>query len=115
MKYLAHALHKIAVVFEVLAHGDNVGGGFAEMRNQIPNLGGVGACAGHDAGARRRAHGLLHVGAVESHSLFADAVDIGTFDVVFAVNAELRAQVVDHDEHHIGSLSGKCHAGSKAQ
>lgn len=101
-----HALDEVAVVFKMLGKRHDVGERGAEVSDEIPNLGGVGASAGEQAGARGRADGLLAIRAIEGDALFRDAVEVRTLHVVRAIGAELGAEVVDGDEEDIGPIGG---------
>lgn len=104
MEDLADALHEVAVVLEMLRQSDGIRHGVAEVRHQIPHLGGVGPGAGKQARTRWRADGLLAVGAQERHSLFRNTVDVRRQDGLGAIAAEFRAQIVDGDEENVRPL-----------
>jgi hypothetical protein len=103
---LAHALDEIAVLFEMLAERDDIREGGPKMRFQIPNLRRVGSGAGHETGARGRAHGLLAVGAVERHAGFGDPIDIRALDIAVSISAELGTQIVDGNKEDVRPVSG---------
>lgn len=94
----AETLNVVAVIFEILWKSDDVGDCFAEVGDQVVDAGGVGACAGEEAGAAGGTDGLLAVGAVKNDAGGSDAVDVRGVDVGAAVAVEFRAQVVDGDE-----------------
>ena len=100
----AHTLDKIAILLEILAERDDIRRIFAEMSDQIPHLRRVRAGAGHQTAARRRADRLLAIGALENDARFGDAVDVRTLDVVLAIAAELRAEIIHGDEQDIRLL-----------
>ena len=102
----AHTLDEVSVVFKMLGERHDVGQRGAEVSDEIPNLGGIGASAGEQAGARGRADGLLAIRAVEGDALFRDAVEVRALHVVRAISAELGAEVVDGDEEDIGPIGG---------
>ena len=101
-----HALDEVAVVFKMLGKRHDVGERVAEVSDEIPNLGGIRASAGEQAGARGRADGLLAIRAIEGDALFRDAVEVRTLHVVRAIGPELGAEVVDGDKEDIGPISG---------
>ena len=90
----------------MLAEGDDVREGGAKMGLEVPDLGGVGARAGQEAGARGGADGLLAVGAGERETGFRDTIEVGRFHVARAISAELGPQIVDRDEEDVGPISG---------
>lgn len=90
----------------MLAEGDDVGQRIAEMRLEVPDLGGVGARAGHEARTRRRTDGLLAIGAGEGEAGLRDPVEVGRFHVARAISAELGTQIVNRDEEDVGPISG---------
>jgi len=105
----AHALHKVAVFFEMLAQGDDLRQGIAEVGREVPDLGGVRPGAGHEAGPGRRTEGLLAIGPGEDHAGLGEAVDVRAFDIVFPITSQFRPEVIDRDEQHVGlpgSLAG---------
>ena len=96
------ALHKVAVLFEELAQGHNLGHGLAKMRLQIPHLRCVGPRTGHHRSARRGAHGLLAVGPFENGSLPRQFIHVRREGIGIAITSHLRAKVVhrDHQDVH---------------
>ncbi len=76
MEDLAHGLAMVAVILEMVRDRDGVGEGLAEMRLKVPHAGGVRTTAGHERGARRAAHGLLAIGAVEGGATGSDAIEV---------------------------------------
>ena len=90
----------------MLAEGDDVREGGAKMGLEVPDLGGVGARAGQEAGARGGADGLLAVGAGERETGFRDTIEVGRFHVARAISAELGTQIVDRDKEDVGPISG---------
>ena len=91
----AHTLDAVAVVFKMLGKRHDVRQRGAEVGNEIPNLGVIGASASEQTGARGRADGLLAIRAVEGDALFRDAVEVRALHVVRAISAELGADVED--------------------
>ena len=81
----AHAV--VAVVFEVLGKGRNVGVEVAEVDVVALDADGIGAQSGHEAGAGGVAEGLLAVGAIEENAGGGEGVDIGGVNVRGAVAA----------------------------
>lgn len=88
---------------EVLGEGDDVGDGLAEVGVEVPNLGGVGTQAGHEAGAGGGADGLLAVGAEEGGAGGGEFVDVGADDVFGSEAMEFGAEVIDGDEEDVGA------------
>ena len=108
---LTHALNEVAVVLEMLRQRDDVRFGGAEVSDQIPDLRGIGPCSREEAGTGGRTNRLLHIGAIEDHAHFCDAVHVRTVDVVEPVAAQLRAQVVHGNKQNVrlafpGALRG---------
>ena len=90
----------------MLGKRHDVGQRVAEVSDEIPDLGGIGASAGEQTRARGRADGLLAIRAVEGDALFRDAVEVRALHVVRTISTELGAQVVNGDEEDIGPISG---------
>ena len=104
----AHALHEVAILFEMLWQRHHVRQRGTEVRHQIPNLRRIGPGARHQAGARRRTDGLLAVGATKRHTALGDAIDVGRFDGVHAIAAQFGPQVIDGNEQDVrlGGIGG---------
>ena len=96
----------VAVLAEELRQGDGAGD-FSPETFFAPigdDAGGVGAEAGEERLAAGIADGVLAIGAVESHPLASEAVEIGGVDLGCAVGAEVGAEIVDHDEDNVEAL-----------
>lgn len=114
MVQLAHALHEMAVLSEVLGQRDHVGQRLSEMGFQIVDAGGVGPRPAQQAGPGGRAHRLLAIGAFEKQTGLRDPVDVRAVDVPAAVAAQFGSQVIDSDEQHIQPFRfGGCCPNSK--
>ena len=59
--------------------------------------------------ARRPTEGHLHVDAIEDHRLLRQLIQVGSEGVLGLVGAELGAQIVDHDVHHIPLRRRRAH------
>ena len=92
----------VPVPLEVLRQRHDVGDGLPEIGLQIPHTQGVGAKAGHHAGARRIAHRLLNVSLKERDPSFSETVHVRRADVRVSVRPEFGPQVVDGYEQHVG-------------
>lgn len=98
----AHALRIPAVRHEVLGERDDVGDGCAEVRDQIVDLGSVGAATGHERGARGAAHRLLAIGAGEGDAAFGEGIDVWGDGSWRAEASDLGAQIIDRNEKDVG-------------
>ena len=96
----------IAVRLEVLRQRGAVRLRDAEVRRQIPHARGVGAKARHDRRARRAAHGLRDVGAVEDRAARGDPVNVRRFRDLVPITAQVRPQVIHGDEEDVGFAGG---------
>ena len=103
MVNLAHALDEVAVIFKVLAEGDHVGQSDAEVCLQVPDLIRIGPSASQNTGARGRTDRLLAVRPLKGDAGFSETIEVGALDVVSAISAEFRPQIIDGDEQNIGA------------
>ena len=96
----------VAVVFEVLREGDDIGQDAAEVVFEIVNFGGVGTAAEEQGSARGAADGLLAIGAREAEGSRGEPVNIGRDGEGVAVAADGGFQVVDGDEEDVEFAAG---------
>ncbi len=109
---LAHRLGAVAVLLEVLGHGDRVGHGLAEVGGQVVDADGLRAQAGHQRVARRRADGLVAERPLEQHAARGQPVDVRRLDDRRAVAAQQRLEVVHADQQDVGPGGGLDVAGA---
>ena len=106
VKNLSQRLGAVAVLLEILRQRHRVRRGLAEVRPEIVNAQRGRPHAGEQRIARRRAHGLIAIRALEHHAASREPVDIRRLHNLVAVAAEHGLQIIDRYEKDVGLLGG---------
>src|SRR5690606_33157780 len=101
---LADPRRMVAVIFEILRQRDRVGDGATKVIPEAIDAERGRACAGQKVVSRRRADGLVRVGAVEAHAARGEAVEARRVDPLVAVGSEGWLQVVDQDKKNVRTI-----------
>lgn len=104
MHDLAGAGGLIAMILEMLLHGDGVRIGFHQMRAQVPDLGGVRAETAEHAHTGGGADGHLTMIVEHDRALAGEPVDAGRLNDRGAVAAEVRFEVINGEQEDVGGL-----------
>ncbi len=94
----------VAIRAEMLRQRHAIRLRIAEVRVEVPDLRRVGAQAGQNGRARRTAHRLGAVSAVENDAASREAVDVRRLRMLHAIAANVRPQVIDGDEEDVQRL-----------
>jgi hypothetical protein len=103
-----HGFGAIAMLGEVLRHGDRVGKGFAQLVAETVEAGRAGVRAEHEGEPGRCAHRLIAVGEIKAHASSRELVEVRSLGMPVAVAAESGLQIVDEDQKDVGLRRAGC-------
>ena len=110
---LPHRLRAPSIRDEVLRERHRIRRGFAEVRPEVVNAERRRAETRHQRVARRRAHRLVAIRAVEDHPTRREAVEVRRLHRFVAVAAKQRLQIIHADEQDVWPIRSAANQSAK--